>query len=118
MTGDPNANLDYSDMCAAYAKEDAHQLQKAIAHCDELGDGDTKCAEEHRQLGWWLRELVMLRQEREEHRLLAEQLLRNLLKEAARANFIEWLDDHGLTKEEYDHAKKWLEVRLGFELYL
>lgn len=46
-------------------------LDEAIQHCDYVADSDCygktqiECAEEHRQLADWLRELKKLREEKE-----------------------------------------------------
>ena len=46
-------------------------IDEAIQHCDYVADSDCygadqmACAEEHRQLAEWLRELKMLREEKE-----------------------------------------------------
>ena len=37
-------------------------IDEAIRHCDEIAAGCGECADEHRQLAEWLRELKRLRE--------------------------------------------------------
>ncbi|WP_350303600.1 hypothetical protein [Bacillus pumilus] len=45
-------------------------------------------------------------------------LMNGLLKEASRRSFSEFLDDRGISEEDYDEIKKHLEESYGIKLYL
>ena len=43
-------------------KSNIMTLDEAIKHCEEISNGCDKCADEHRQLADWLKELKNYRQ--------------------------------------------------------